>query len=202
MRIYLRLKEWAGAVATGERLLDTDTSAATRDLFIRLIAAADAAGDARKALDLATRGVGRFPSDDELVVLRVQYLRRTGQLRQALAVVDALVDRSPRAPNAWTQKARLEQELGLGVDTVLSTLARGLQNGEDRATSALAARSFGLTAAKDTMPNKLEALRTALRYHKFSGDDAAARYDVDVDREHEAESRAAARDPAGGSQAL
>jgi len=168
LRIYLRLKEWARAVTIGERLIDTDTSAATRDLFVRLIAAADAAGDAQKALDLATRGVGRFPDDDELAVLRVQYLRRNGQLPQALAVVNALVDQSPRAPNAWTQKARLEQELGLGPDTVLSTLGRGIQNGEDRATTALMARSFGLTAAKDTVANKLDPLRTALRYYKFS----------------------------------
>jgi tetratricopeptide (TPR) repeat protein len=168
LRIYLRLKEWTGAVAIGERLIDTDTSAATRDLFVRLIAAADAAGDAPKALDLVTRAVGKFPDDDELVVLRVQYLRRTGQLRQALAVVNALIDRNPHVPNAWTQKARLEQELGLGADTVLSTLGRGLQNGEDRATTALMARSFGLTASRDTVPNKLDPLRTALRYYKVS----------------------------------
>ena len=168
LRIYLRLKDWAAAVTIGERLMDADTSAATRDLFVRLIAAADAAGDAPKALDLATRGVGKFPNDDELVVLRVQYLRRNGQLRQALAVVTALVERSPRAPNAWPQKARIEQELGLGADTVLSTLGRGLQNGEDRATIALMARSFGVAAAKDTVPDKLDPLRIALRYHKFS----------------------------------
>jgi tetratricopeptide (TPR) repeat protein len=168
LRIYLRLKEWTDAVRIGERLIDTDTSAATRDLFVRLIAAADAAGDAQKALDLATRGVGKFPNDDELTVLRVQYLRRNGQLAQALAVVNALIDRNPHAPNAWTQKARLEQELGLGADTVLSTLGRGLQNGEDRATTALMARSFGLTASKDTVPNKLDPLRTALRYYKVS----------------------------------
>jgi tetratricopeptide (TPR) repeat protein len=168
LRVYLRLKEWAGALAIGERLIDADTSAATRDVFIRLIAAADAAGDAPKALDLATRAVGKFPTDDELVVLRVQYLRKTNQLPQARAVVDALIGRNPRAPNAWTQKARLEQELGLGPDTVLSTLALGVQNGEDRATVALTARSFGLAASKDTIANKLDPLRTALRYYKFA----------------------------------
>jgi tetratricopeptide (TPR) repeat protein len=168
LRIYLRLKEWAGAVAIGERLIDTDTSAATRDLFVRLIAAADAAGDAAKALDLVTRAVGKFPADDELAVLRVQYLRKNNQLPQARAVVDALIGRNPRAPDAWTQKARLEQEMGLGPDTVLSTLGRGVQNGEDRATVARMARSFGLAASKDTVPNKLDALRTALRYYKLA----------------------------------
>ena len=168
LRIYLRLKDWSGAVTTGERLMDADTSAATRDLFVRLIAAADAAGDAPKALDLVTQGVGKFPTDDELVMLRVQSLRKSGQLRQALAVVTALIERNPRAPNAWPQKARIEQELGLGADTVLSSLGRGLENGEDRATTALMARSFGPIAARDTVPNKIDPLRTALRYYKFS----------------------------------
>jgi tetratricopeptide (TPR) repeat protein len=168
LRIYLRSTAWAEAVTIGERLIDTDTSAATRDVFIRLIAAADAAGDAPKAMDLATRGVGKFPTDDELVVLRAEFLRKNGQRPQALAVVNALLDRSPRAPNAWILKARLEQELGLGPDTVLSTLGRGLQNGEGRATIALVARSFGVSASKDTVPNKLDPLRTALRYYKLS----------------------------------
>lgn len=167
-RIYLAMKDWARAVATGERLAEVDSAAATRDFFVRMIAAADAAGDPEKALDLATRGVGKFPTDDELVVLRIQYLRRNGQLAQALAVVNSLLDRNPRAPNAWMQKARLELELGRGADTVLATLGRGLQNGEDRATVARFARTFGGTAVKDTVADKFDALRTGLRYLKFS----------------------------------
>src|SRR6185369_13800634 len=99
---------------------------------------------------------------------RVQYLRRNGQLTQALAVVNGLVGRNPRAPNAWTQKARIELALGLGTDTVLATLGRGVENGEDRAAVARYARSFGSAAARDTVPNKIDPLRTALRYLKFS----------------------------------
>jgi tetratricopeptide (TPR) repeat protein len=168
MRIHLGLKDWARALEIGERLVELDSSLATHDFFVRMIGSADAANDSLKALDLATRGVGKFPTDDELVALRVQYLRRNGQLRQALAVVNGLVDRSPRAPNAWTQKARIELALGLGADTVLATLGRGLGNGEDRASVALYARSFGAAASRDTLPNKMDPLRMALRYLKFS----------------------------------
>jgi tetratricopeptide (TPR) repeat protein len=168
-RVYRAAKEWARVVEIGERRLDVDSSAGTPDFFVSMIAAADAADDAPKALDLATRAVGRFPNNDTLVVIRVQYLRRNGQLRQALAVVNALLARNPRAPNAWTQKARIEFELALGADTVLASLGSGLTNGEDRATVAALARALGQTVAGDsTSPNKLIPLRTGIRYFKLA----------------------------------
>ena len=146
-----------------------DTALATRDFYVRMVGAAESAQDLPLALDLATEGVGRFPMDDELVVLRVQYLRRNGQLRQALAVVSSLISRNPRAPNAWVQKALVESELGLGPDTLLATLGRGLENGEGRATIAQYARYFGQTASKNTAaPNKLSSARAAIRYHKLA----------------------------------
>jgi tetratricopeptide (TPR) repeat protein len=167
-RVYLAAKEWARAVVIGEQLVDADSAAGAREFFIRMIAAADGAGQPDKALDLATRGAGRFPTDDEIALLRAQYLRKTGQLAQARAVVNGVVERNPHAPNAWTQKARIEAELGLGADTVLATLGRGLENGEDRPTVALYARTLGVAAMKDTVPNKIDPLRTALRYFKLS----------------------------------
>ena len=168
-RIHLAAKQWERAVAIGERLIDADTAAATREFFVTMIGAADAAADMPKALDLATRGVGRFPNDDELWVLRVQYLRRNGQLSQALAAVNALLERNPRAPNAWTQKARLEVELGFVVDSVLATLRHGVENGEDRATVARYAMTLGQTTAKDTLAsNVIDRARTAVRYLGFA----------------------------------
>jgi tetratricopeptide (TPR) repeat protein len=168
LQLHSAARDWTRAVEIGESILDADSAASTRDLFIRLIAAAEAAGNDRKALDFATRGVGRFPMDDELAVLRAQYLRRTGQLAQARAVLSTVVDRNPRSPNAWMQKARVEAELGLGADTVLATLGRWLERGGDRGGVTSYARSLGQTAAKDTMPNKLDPLRTAVRYLKFA----------------------------------
>ena len=167
-RVYLAAKDWARAVTVGERLIEVDTAAATRDFFLTTIAAADAADDLPKALDLVTRGVGRFPNDDELSVLRAQYLRRGGQLTQALAVVNAVLTRHPRAPNAWTQKARIEAELALSADTVLASLTQALTVGDNRTTIAIAARSYGRSASKDTVPNQIDPLRMALRYYKLS----------------------------------
>ena len=168
-RVQLAQRHWGRALETGRRLISLDTSLATHDFYVRMIGAAEGAQDLPLALDLATEGVGRFPTDDELVVLRVQYLRRNGQLRQALAVVNSLITRNPRAPNAWVQKARVEAELGLGADTLLATLGRGLDNGEDRASVALYARSLGQAASKDMGAfNKLTSARTATRYFKLA----------------------------------
>jgi hypothetical protein len=84
-------------------------------------------------------------------------------------VLNALLDRNPRAPNAWTQKARLEAELGFGADSVLATLGRGLQQGEDRGSVAQYARGLGRAASTDSMaPNKLVAMRTAIRYYRLA----------------------------------
>jgi tetratricopeptide (TPR) repeat protein len=166
-RVHLATKDWAGAVRIGEALIAIDTSAATRDFFVRMIAAADAAGDAPNAVQLATRGVARFPADDELALLQVQFLRRTGQLPAALAAVNALVARSPRAQGAWLQKARIESESGMAADTILATLARGIENGENRSLVARYARTLGQTTAKASMdPKDLDGLRTATRYLK------------------------------------
>jgi len=168
-RIQLSTKQWRRALETGRRLVSLDTSLATHDFYVRMIGAAEGAQDLPLALDLATEAVGRFPTDDELVLLRVQCLRRNGQLRQALAVVSSLIARNPRAPNAWVQKARVEADLGLGPDTLLATLGRGLENGEDRASVALYARYLGQTASKDTAArNKLPSARAAVRYFKLA----------------------------------
>ena len=168
-RIQLAQRYWRRALESGRRLVSLDTSLATHDFYVRMIGAAEGAQDLPLALDLATEAVGRFPMDDELVVLRVQYLRRNGQLRQALAVVNTLIARNPRAPNAWVQKARVEAELGIGPDTLLATLWLGLENGEVRTSVAQYARSLGQAASKDTVAaNRLTSPRTAIRYFRLA----------------------------------
>lgn len=168
-RVHLNAKDWAGALRIGEAYVALDSAAASRDFFIRMIAAADAAGDPAKASELARRGVTKFPVDDELAMLDLQFLRRIGNARGALAAANAIVERNPRVPNVWLQKARLEADLGLGIDTVLRTLRRAQDNGEERPAISRQAVIIGQNAAKDSAaPNKLDALRTAIRYYKFA----------------------------------
>jgi tetratricopeptide (TPR) repeat protein len=168
-RVHLNAKDWAGALRIGETYIALDSAAATREFFIRMIAAADAAGDAGKASELAKRGVAKFPADDELAMLDIQFLRRVGDARGALDAANVIVGRSPRTPNVWLLKARLEADLGIGVDTVLATLRRAQEHGEDPPAISRQALSIGQAAAKDsTAPNKLDPARTAVRYFKFA----------------------------------
>ena len=168
-RVHLNARDWAGTLRIGEALVALDTAAATREFFVRMIAAADAAGDAVKAAELSGRGVAKYPADDELAMLNVQFLRRTGNARGALDAVRVVVRRSPRTPNAWLQKARLEADLGASPDTVLATFRSAQENGEDRAAISRQTVFVGQAAAKDsTAANRLDPARTAIRYFKFA----------------------------------
>jgi len=67
------------------------------------------------------------------------------------------------------QKARVEADLGLEADTLLTTLGRGLENGEDRTSVAQYPRSLGQVASKDTVAaNRLTSPRTAIRYFRLA----------------------------------
>jgi hypothetical protein len=150
-------------------LVTLDSASATRDFFVRMVAAADAAGDPAQALDLATLGATKFPADDELRVLRAQFLRRAGDLTTALDVVTGVVTRNAKAPNAILLKARIEADLRSDADVVLATLRRALDVGETRAAVSINAVAIGQAAAKDsTTGNKLDPLRVAIRYYKFA----------------------------------
>lgn len=167
-RIHLAARDWTGAVQIGQRYLAADSSAGTRDFYIGMAAAAEAAGDTQQALALASRGVERYPTDDELALLEVQFLRATGELQRALAAVDRLLARSPRTPNAWRQRARIQTELGAGEDSVTATLARAVEAGDDRGTVARYALSLGQAAQKAPAADSLAPLRNAIRYYKFA----------------------------------
>jgi tetratricopeptide (TPR) repeat protein len=168
-RVHLNAKDWAGALRIGETYIALDSTAATREFFIRMIAAADAAGDAAKASELAKRGVAKFPADDELAMLDVQFLRRVGSDREALNALSVIVGRNPRVLNAFVQKARLEAALGYPVDTVLASFRRAQETGEAPPSVSRQAIIVGQNAAKDsTAADKREPIRTAIRYYKFA----------------------------------
>jgi len=168
-RIHLAVKDWAGVLAIGESLIAADTAAATPDFFVRMAAAADALDSLPRAVAVVARGVARFPTDDELAVLHIQLLRRGGDLRGALDAANRLVERNPRAPNAWLQKARTEAELGEAADTVIASLRHGAENGENRTLVAGYATTLGQAPLKPgTTPPTTDDLRTGIRYFKFA----------------------------------
>jgi tetratricopeptide (TPR) repeat protein len=169
-RVLLAAKEHQRAVRAGGVLAALDSSLATADFYKRMIGAAEAVPDVPAAAALAALGAQRFPADDELGMLNVQLLRRTGEPAKALAALDDILTRSPRTPNALPQKARLEADLGLAsADSLLALLGSAMTNGDDRGGIARTALSLGQSAARDsTAASKLDPLRLSIRYYKFA----------------------------------
>jgi tetratricopeptide (TPR) repeat protein len=168
-KLLLSAKAFVRALDVGERLVAADTSLATPAFFVRMLAAADGAKDMQRGLALAIRATTKFPADDELAVLHVQFLRRAGDVRGALAAVNVLIARSPRVRDAWTLKLAIEMELAVGPDTLLATLRQGLANGLDSATAARYGRSLGSSTMRAAAgPTELPKLRTAVGFLKLS----------------------------------
>lgn len=64
-------------------------------------------------------------------------------------------------------QARIEADLGLPIDSVTATLARGVEHGESRESVARTVASLG-QGAERAGTDTLAALRTAIRYYKFA----------------------------------
>jgi hypothetical protein len=168
-RIQIASRDWKEALNTGEIIASIDSSAATAEFFERMISIAESAGESQRAVALTDRATKKFPVNDPLALLQVQVLRNAGDLPGARAAVTRLVQRNPRVPNAWLQKARLESELRSEPDTVLATLASGVANGEDKALASQLATGFAVSASRDsTMSDENDRARLAIRYLKVA----------------------------------
>jgi tetratricopeptide (TPR) repeat protein len=168
VRVLYAMKEWAPAVAAARRLIALDSTSATAELYTRLITAAQEAGDVPLASALAEAAVERFPTNDELPLLHAETLRRTNDYAGALAVIDKVLERSPRAPNAWLLRARTQADMGAVADSVAASLTRGVENGEDRGTVARFATALGAAVARSGSPDTVTALRTAIEFYKLA----------------------------------
>lgn len=104
-RIYVAVKDYAGAATIGEEMIKTDTAAADTSFFTRQAGAYVFAGDTAKALETASRGANKFPNNIGLWTLVAQFARQTGQMPQALAAIDKIVALDPKAPGINLQKA-------------------------------------------------------------------------------------------------
>jgi tetratricopeptide (TPR) repeat protein len=167
--IYLQLKDWKGVATIGEEMVKTDTAAADTNFFVRMAAAYDVDSQPQKAAELASRGVAKFPNNDNLAVMQTQLLRKAGQTQQALEAVEKLLARNPKAPNAWLQKAQIQVELNQPADSILSSLKSGVDNGEDKNTVAGYATSRGQAAYRAATTSKApDDYRQALAYLRFA----------------------------------
>ncbi|MFN8573243.1 MAG: hypothetical protein U0132_14420 [Gemmatimonadaceae bacterium] len=168
-RLALAGHQWSLATTVGRELLVVDTTAADADFYRRTAAAFVEDSQPAQAAEFLAGGVARFPDADDLSVLRVQLLRRTGQLQAAMDAVDQLLARRPSAPNAWVQRARIQVELKASDDSVMTSLTQAVAHGEEKVTVAGYAATLGQGASRAAQASKgLDDLRLATRYFRLA----------------------------------
>lgn len=167
-RIYVAVKDYAGAAAIGEEMIKTDTAAADTAFFTRQAGAYVFAGDTAKALETASRGAQKFPDNIGLWTLVAQFARQTGQMPVALSAIERIVALDPKTPGINLQKAVVMNGMNQ-TDQAVEALKAAVAAGDDKAQVAGVANSiagklftqYGETKDKAVALRGLEVLKVA-----------------------------------------
>lgn len=159
-RIYIAIKDYAAAAAVGEEMVKTDTAAADTGFFQRQAGAYLAANDTAKALEAASRGTAKFPTNETLWQLVAQFARQTGQMPVALNAYQKLLTINPKTPAINLQIARIQNEQGQ-VDEALTSVRAAQAAGDDKAAVAGIATAIADKIRKQYDADKQKA--TALK---------------------------------------
>jgi tetratricopeptide (TPR) repeat protein len=160
-RITYDNKNWPRAITAGERLMAADSAAATDSVFfLRLASAYRANGQVYKAVELAARGVDRFPGDVRLYTLYAGFVKTESDtvVPRGLALFPRNADLYAMSAKDLRAKGQVAEALqatrtALAID---STLTRGellIAQGEvelGRPDSALAALHRAVGHGEDT----------------------------------------------------
>lgn len=119
------------AIATGEEMIQLDTSMADAAFFTRLTALYVADSQPSQAADAARRGTEKFPRNPDLWQQYSQMLRNSGQLAASVEAAKQALVINPFISNGWIQVAQAYGELQ-EPDSVLSAL-RSAQTAGDNA---------------------------------------------------------------------
>ncbi|MFN8580304.1 MAG: hypothetical protein U0163_04910 [Gemmatimonadaceae bacterium] len=168
-RVALARGDWPGATAIGRELVSVDSAAADADFYRRMAAAFVEDSQPSEAAAIAGEGARKFPVDDELALLEIQLLRRSGQPQKAIEAANRLIALRPQVRTVWIHRARPEAELKAPADSVLASLAQSVAAGDDTALVAGYAATLGQSASRTAQASKsLDDFRTAVRYFAFA----------------------------------
>jgi tetratricopeptide (TPR) repeat protein len=167
-RIYVAVKDYAGAAVIGEEMIKTDTAAADTSFFTRQAGAYVFAGDTAKALETASRGAQKFQNNVGLWTLVAQFSRQTGQMPQALIAIEKIVALDPKTPGINLQKAVVLNGMNQ-TDQAVEALKAAVAAGDDKAQVAGVANSiagklftqYGETKDKAVALRGLDVLKVA-----------------------------------------
>jgi hypothetical protein len=110
--ILLAVRDYKEAFEAGDDLVRLDTAFADTTYFIRTAAAYAADSQPQKAAETAARGVAKFADNGSLNYTLVAALRSSGQLQQALEVLNKATSSGVAVEDAGLLRVTLMKDLG------------------------------------------------------------------------------------------
>ena len=162
--------DYKPAIATGEEMVQMDTSLADIGFFQRLSALYAADSQPQKAAEAMARGTRKFPNDASSWQIYAQTLKNAGQTQQSIAAAKRALAIDPKIANGWTQIAVAYNELDQ-PDSALVALRQAAAAGDDKNTVGTFALSIGnkfYRAAVAEDPKKPASFELALPYLHFA----------------------------------
>jgi tetratricopeptide (TPR) repeat protein len=156
MRVKLAARDFKGGIAAGRELIRTDTASATADLFSRLATAAQIDSQPQVAAQLLAQGVAKFPQNGSLLVDYADALRTSGQVQQAVDLLNRASTQNPRPPGVFVAQARLYSETNR-IDDALRALQQAVQAGDSSTLVARYAVQIGQAAYRQANVSKTPA---------------------------------------------
>jgi tetratricopeptide (TPR) repeat protein len=171
--IYLTVREWKSAIASGEDLLATDTAATDTLFFQRLAIAYATDSQPQKAAEITARGVAKYADNAGMWSLHARMLKTAGQLQPSadaarraltiapnnaagwLALADVLVEmQQPDSAVAALRTAAQSPDSALKGQVAQRLLIignRSFQAGQESKERADFARAVGILASADSI---------------------------------------------------
>jgi tetratricopeptide (TPR) repeat protein len=109
--IYLTVREWKQAIASGEDLLSTDTAATDTLFFQRLAIAYATDSQPQKAAEITARGVAKYAQNAGLWSIHARMLKNAGQLQPSADAARRALSISPDNAAGWLALADVLVEM-------------------------------------------------------------------------------------------
>ena len=186
-RILTATENWKDAIASGENLIRTDTSATDTTFFPVLASAYKADSQPQKAAEAIARGLQKYPRNAKLHLLHSQFLREAGQLQQSVVAARRALEIDPNMPEAniaylTVAQTFIDLQQFDSVGAVLRVAATAAKTGADSTRVSQFAlqqgqREFNIGKADTTAANAVasrEALERSIRWFALADSIAAS----------------------------
>jgi predicted Zn-dependent protease len=195
--VLLSTGDWKGAISAGEALQRLEPASADSSFYLKLATAYRADSQPSKALEIISKGYGKYPDNSEIYllyaqiireeadqvlprgvakfptapgiqVLRAQTLKSEGKLDQALAATKKAVSLDPKLPRGSIALAQAYLDVSQ-PDSAVVALEQGLETGVDSVIIAQFALSRGNALYKAASASKRrEDFQLAMKFLTLS----------------------------------